>query len=296
MGQTHLRALRSVDDVAVTVVAEPVEALRQRVGDEFAIAGVASVGELLAHDIDGVLIVTPSDTHLRVITEVAASGKAVLCEKPCGVSVEEAREVATVASAAGIALQIAYWRRFVPELVTLKARLDAGEFGDVLALHCLQWDGAPPSSEFRAHSGGIFVDMGVHEFDQARWLLGPAFKTLIALAAPVASDPTVPNDPDAAQVLGQGAGAVTFVSLGRHYPGGDMVAVEVFGTKDHFYSVFLDPADGERVQLDALATQARAFADFARGGDRRGAGIDDAIAALEAAERASHLIPWMASA
>ena len=61
--------------------------------------------------------------------------------------------------------------------------------------------------------------------------------------------------------------------------------MEVFGTRDHTLSIFLDPADGERAQLDALRSQASAFADYARGGGCRGATVDDAIAALEAAEQ-----------
>ena len=62
-----------------------------------------------------------------------------------------------------------------------------------------------------------------------------------------------------------------------------MASVEVFGTRAHAFSVFLDPRDGERAQLDALRRQASAFAEFARGATCRGASVDDAIAALEAA-------------
>ena len=66
-----------------------------------------------------------------------------------------------------------------------------------------------------------------------------------------------------------------------------MASVEVFGTRDHAFSVFLDPVDGERAQLEALRRQASSFARYAAGGPREGASVGDAIAALDAARRAA---------
>jgi myo-inositol 2-dehydrogenase/D-chiro-inositol 1-dehydrogenase len=173
----------------------------------------------------------------------------------------------------------------------LRDRIGAGEFGDLLSLSCLQWDGEPPSTAFRARSGGIFVDMAVHEFDQARWLSASDFTTLSAVASATITDPASDGDPDCAQVLAKlSSGATALVSVGRHYSGGDMASVEVFGTKDHAFSVFLDPREGERAQLEALRRQASAFAEFAGGSPCRGASVDDAIAALDAARTSSVLV------
>ena len=218
----------------------------------------------------------------------AASGLPILCEKPCGVSPQDTARARDVVKAAGVALQIAYWRRFVPELQTLRDRIASGDFGELLSLSCLQWDGEPPSAAFRARSGGIFVDMGVHEFDQARWLSASDFTSMSALAASTVTDPESVGDPDSAQVLGQlSGGATALVSLGRHYRGGDMASVEVFGTREHAFSVFLDPREGEHAQLQALRRQASAFAEYAGGAPLRGASVDDAIAALQAASTSS---------
>jgi myo-inositol 2-dehydrogenase/D-chiro-inositol 1-dehydrogenase len=130
----------------------------------------------------------------------------------------------------------------------------------------------------------VFIDMGVHEFDQARWLTGSDFMSISAVASGAISDPDVTDDPDSAQVLCSTASGVTvFVSLGRHFSGGDMASVEVFGSKDHVRSIFLNPEEGERAQLEALVRQAQAFAEFAGGAECRGASVEDAIAALEAA-------------
>jgi len=290
MGRTHLRALRDATDVRVVGVAEPVDALRDEAVATYGVAGHASLDELLASGgLDGVLIVTPSDSHVEVIAAVARAGLAILCEKPCGVSAADTARARSAVLDAGVPLQVAYWRRFVPELVSLRERIAGGDFGDVLTVSCLQWDGEPPSAAFRARSGGIFVDMGVHEFDQARWLTGSEFTRLSAAASPIVTDPDSAGDPDSAQVLAEtDSGATVVISLGRHYAGGNMASVEVFGTRDHQLSVFLDPVDGERAQLEALRRQATAFADYAGGQPCRGATVDDAIRTLEAAARAAH--------
>ena len=289
MGQTHLRALERSSDVAVVAVAEPVAALRDQVENTFGVDVFSSLDDLLnAGGIDGVLIVTPSDTHVDVIAAVASAGLPMLCEKPCGVVPDDTHRAREIVEAAGVALQIAYWRRYVPELQALREKIVNGDFGDVLSLSCLQWDGEPPATAFRARSGGIFVDMGVHEFDQARWLTGGDFVTSLALAATSGAALESGFDPDGAQVLASlSSGAVAFVSLGRFYAGGDMASVEVFGTRDHVVLEFLKPEDGERAQLEALSRQASSFARFASGAPCEGATISDAIAALEAAAAAT---------
>ena len=287
MGRTHLRALQENSTVRIVAVVEPVDSLRDEAESSFEVTGFATLEDMLsAGDIDGVLIVTPSDSHVEVIARVASAGLAILCEKPCGVTADDTRRAQALVREAGVALQIGYWRRFVPELQALREGIGNGDFGDVLSLSCLQWDGEPPSAAFRARSGGIFIDMGVHEFDQARWLTGGDFSAFSAYASPIITDDDCDDDPDSAQVLAATSpGTTVFVSLGRHYAGGDMASVELFGTKGHTASLFLNPDDGERSQLEALVRQAEAFAEFAGGGTCRGATVDDAIAALEAAGR-----------
>jgi myo-inositol 2-dehydrogenase/D-chiro-inositol 1-dehydrogenase len=287
MGRTHLRALKDSTDVRIVAVAEPLDTLRDEAVANFDVTGYSSLSEMLeSGNIDGALIVTPSDSHVDVIALVAAAGLPILCEKPCGVTADDTERAQQIVRDAGVALQIGYWRRFVPELQKIRNGIASGEFGDVLSLSCLQWDGEPPSAAFRSRSGGVFIDMGVHEFDQARWLTGSDFTGMTAVASPAISDREVTDDPDSAQVLCSSAsGATVFVSLGRHFSGGDMARVELFGSKGHVQSTFLNPDDGERAQLEALVRQAEAFAEYARGGECRGASVEDAIAALEAAGR-----------
>ena len=294
MGRTHLRALAGSQRVAVTAIAEMAPAARQSVS----VPGVtvhASTAEMLdAAAIDGVLIAAPTDQHGAVIAEVAAHGLPILCEKPCGLTAAAARASAGTAAAAGVPLQVAYWRRFVPGLRRVRDRLAAGEFGVIHLVTCYQWDEQPPSAAFRAHSGGIAIDMGVHEFDQLRWLTGQDISSLAVVASGRAPDGIA--DVDGAQaVVSLSGGATGFISLGRYYPAGDAVWAEVFGTRGSERCEVIDPAEGERAQLEALRSQAESFAEFAAGGPCQGATAADAVAALTAAEQVTAAIPAMAA-
>jgi myo-inositol 2-dehydrogenase/D-chiro-inositol 1-dehydrogenase len=288
MGRTHLRALERSTAVAVTAVAEPFESARAAVATTGRSVFADVSGMLDAGNIDGVLIAAPTDHHLELVSQVLAAGLPILCEKPCGLSSAALRETAATIRDRAVPFQVAYWRRYVPPLQSLRQRIAQGELGDVHLYVSSQWDGAPPSAQFRAHSGGIFRDMGVHEFDQVRWLSGQEFGEIAAVPGHPSPDAEAAGDPDSAEALSRlSGGASAFVSLGRYYPVGDMARIEVFGSRDAVRVDFLDPRDGEQAQLDALVRQAEAFAAYARGGPLTGASVDDAIAALEAAERAS---------
>jgi myo-inositol 2-dehydrogenase/D-chiro-inositol 1-dehydrogenase len=252
--------------------------------------------------LDGVLIVVPTDRHLQVISEVAARGLPILCEKPCGLTVAQTKAAVAATEAAGVPFQVAYWRRYVPALRALRESIAAGALGTLHLVACYQWDDQPPSDEFRAHSGGILRDMGVHEFDEMRWLTGQEIGNMAAIASGVVPGGLVRHlpgeaprrsaDVDSAQVLVElSGGGSGLVSLGRFHPAGDMARAEAFGTKGTARCDFLDPAEGEQAQLAALRLQAESFADFASGGPCTGATGADAVAALDAATRAGAAIP-----
>jgi myo-inositol 2-dehydrogenase / D-chiro-inositol 1-dehydrogenase len=299
MGRMHLRAISGSGLVTVAAAAEPSAHARSSLAGS-GLPVFASVAEMLdGSPLDGVLVAAPTDRHGEIIAEVAARGLPILCEKPCGLTSAQASAAAQAAAAAGVPLQVAYWRRYVPALRAARDRIAAGELGGVHLVTCYQWDEAPPAAAFRAHSGGIAIDMGVHEFDQLRWLTGQDITDVTAVAAELISDPEVSGDTDSAQILvALSGGGTGFVSLGRHYPGGDMVRAEVFGTRGTIRCDVIDPADGERAQLDAVRRQAEGFAAFARGdaADAGGATAYDAVAALQAAERATAVIPALATA
>jgi myo-inositol 2-dehydrogenase / D-chiro-inositol 1-dehydrogenase len=280
MGRTHLAALGGSSEVEIAGVVEPYEPTRA------ALTGVpafASLEDLLAAvDLDAALIAVPTDQHVAVLGQVMAAGLPVLCEKPCGLTVAEATECASIANRAGLRLQVAYWRRFVPELIELRDRIRGGQLGEILAVNCSNWDLAPPSEAFRGRSGGILADMGVHEFDQIRWLTGQEFVRMHAARSASAAG----DDPDCAQVAAElDGGSTAVISLGRWHPAGDSVKVEVFGTNGTASSWFLRPGAGPAAFHQALRLQAEDFARSLRG-EGHGARPADAIAALQAAELA----------
>ena len=261
-------------------------------GPTIAGRGVATFADLdaalAAGPIDAVLIAAPSTLHRGLVTACAQRGLAMLCEKPCGTTIAEIDAAAAAAAAAGVILQIGYWRRYVPGLIELRETIAAGELGEISLVSCWQWDAGPGSPEFRAASGGIAVDMGVHEFDQARWLTGQELGTPSMRASSVTSVAAVAGDVESAAVLAPlSGGAVAFISLGRHFPHGDCVWVEVMGTRGHARQDVLWGEAGDAVFRAALRAQVEDFARRVRSGEPgSGASAADARAALAAAEQA----------
>lgn len=271
----------------VMAIAEPAVASRATLDPTAATLYPDLDSMLDAGGLDGVLVCVPSDLHLATVRRLVAARLPILCEKPCGVTATEAREATRLAADANLPLQIGFWRRFVPSLQRLRERVAGGDLGEIYLVACYQWDGAPPGPYFRAHSGGIFIDMGVHEFDQARWLTGQEFEAISALASGVAGE-AWPGDPESAQaVAALSGGTSALVSLGRRFPLGDVCKVEVFGTKDAEECRFLWPPTADATFFSALREQAESFARHVRGAPREGAGGDDVAEALAAAEKAA---------
>lgn len=284
MGSIHLEAMQRSDEIELVGVVEPFGPTRDGLRDR-GLRVFASVAELLQGERpEGVLIAAPSDQHAAIVAAFAVAGVPMLCEKPLGVQVEQALSATRSADEAGVLLQIGYFRRFVPALQELRRRIFAGELGEVYALSCLQWDHELPSENFRAHSGGISVDMGVHEFDQTRWLLGQEFEWVVATGAGPNSRERPADDPDCATVLARlSSGTAVTISLGRRFPYEDSCWIEVWGTGGYERVPFMWDQEGDKVYRDAMRRQAEAFARTVRGAGCEGAQGADAVAALSVA-------------
>jgi myo-inositol 2-dehydrogenase/D-chiro-inositol 1-dehydrogenase len=284
MGRRHLEACDAAAGVRAVAVADPRPHIQAEVR-EMGLAAHAGVPELVdAGGFDAVVIAAPSDLHRELVGALAAAGIPVLCEKPCGLSSDQALEAAAAAARAGVVLQIGYWRRFVPELCALRERVARGELGELSMVACHQWDEHPPGAEFRQHSGGIALDMGVHELDQLRWLTGQEPERLTALTAERDAEP---GDPDVAVIsVGMSGGTLGLIMLGRRFPQPDSCWLEAYGTRVYVRAPFMWGADGDAVFRRALAAQLEAFAASVADGAERGAGGADAAAALAAAAQA----------
>jgi myo-inositol 2-dehydrogenase / D-chiro-inositol 1-dehydrogenase len=292
MGTVHLAALQAGAGIELAGIVEPVAGARARLADT-GVPLFETPSELIADGAaEAVLIAAPSDQHAELVTACAGARLAVLCEKPVGVGVDDATAAHEAAQHAGITLQVGYWRRFVPELQALRARIAAGELGEIYQLSCMQWDAEPPSAEFRAHCGGIAIDMGVHEIDQTRWLLGQEFDWVAAVAGgALPAEAASAADPDAAVVLARLSGqAAATISLGRRFMHADSCWLEVWGSEGYERLPFMWDADvwapgSSPVFLTAMRAQAEAFARTVRGAPLQGAGGADAVAALQTAAR-----------
>jgi myo-inositol 2-dehydrogenase/D-chiro-inositol 1-dehydrogenase len=284
MGRTHLRGLAGSTEVKIVAVTEPVESGAATLRAQ-GLSVFPTAEEMFAEsELDGVLIAVPTPQHIDTTRKALEAGLPVLCEKPFGLVPDDARAAGELASEKGLALQIAYWRRFVPQLSTLRSDLLGGKYGTVHFLVCSQWDEAPPPLSFRRDSGGIYIDMGVHEIDQILWLLGQDITEYKTQSFPTTEDPDAQNDVDSAQALVMlSGGTSTVISLGRFYKGGDIVSVELFGSRDHTRFDVVSPETGEGPQLHALKLQAEAFARHARGGAQEGTTAEEAARVLELA-------------
>jgi inositol 2-dehydrogenase len=125
-------------------------------------------------DIDAVVIVTPTATHAEVIQAAAEAGKHVFSEKPLAQTLEACDRAIAAVEIAGVKLQLGFMRRFDPAYVMAKQRIDAGEIGNPVMFRSTGRDPRRTSLEFarRENSGGLIMDLGVHDFDLARWLMG----------------------------------------------------------------------------------------------------------------------------
>lgn len=288
MGRAHLRALGDARGVEAAAVVEPLPHIREEL-HALGFATFAQLDDLLrAGDVDAAIVAAPTDLHLQLVTALVHAGIPVLCEKPCGIRSEETAEAVRIAAGAGLVLQIGYWRRFVPALVALRDRIAAGELGEPAQIWSWQWDEWPPSVAFRERSGGILLDMGVHEFDQIRWLTGQEFGDASAFASTVTVEAPVPGDPESVAAVAElSGGAVATVSVGRRLSVCEGCWVEVVGTEGYAREVFVWGDDGPDVIHAAVVAQLEAFATAVRGAPQAGATGEDALRAIETAERAA---------
>ena len=288
MGRAHLRALAQATNAEAAGVVDPVAGVREELNAQ-GLRTFAHVDELLAAGgLDAAIVAAPTDLHLELVATLAGAGLPVLCEKPCGLRSEETAEAVRLAADAGVVLQIGYWRRFVPALVALRERIAAGALGEPAQIWSWQWDERPPAPAFRARSGGILLDMGVHEFDQIRWLTGQEVTDVSAIAASVTSEEPVPGDPESVAAVAElSGGAVATVSLGRRLSVCEGCWVEIVGTKGHAREVFVWGDEGPGVIHAAVVAQLEAFANAVRGAPQQGVTGEDALRAIEVAERAA---------
>ena len=183
-------------------------------------------------EIAGVIIASPTHLHLEQLQAALAAGKAVLCEKPIDLDIQRVR-----AARPGLAgcntLLLGFNRRFDPNFLALKQRLDIGTVGVLETLQITSHDPAPPPVTYIRTSGGLFKDMAIHDFDMARWLLGEEPVEVYA-AASCLVDPAIAaaGDVDTAKtVLRTASGRLCVISNSRRSGYGYDQRIEAFGSR-----------------------------------------------------------------
>ncbi len=233
IGQIHGRNIAASPRARLAAIADPfpegAKALSAATG-----APIRTAEEILADtSIDAVLIGTPTDTHADFIDAAAKAGKAVFCEKPVDMSSARIRQTLERVEKAGIALMIGFNRRFDPNFSALQKRLADGAAGNVELVTILSRDPAPPPVSYIKHSGGLFRDMMIHDFDMARFLLGEDAIEVFAVGSALV-DPAIGEAGDvdtAAVVLKTASGKICQISNSRRATYGYDQRIEVHGSK-----------------------------------------------------------------
>ncbi|QZY57507.1 inositol 2-dehydrogenase [Crassaminicella profunda] len=184
-------------------------------------------------EIDAVLICSSTDTHAQISIEAARAGKHIFCEKPVDLSVEKVEAVLEEVKKAGVKFQVGFNRRFDHNFSKVKELINAGKVGDLHIVKITSRDPQPPAPEYVKVSGGIFLDMAIHDFDMARFLVGSEVEEVYVSAA-VRVDPAIGEvgDVDTAVIhLKFADGTICVIDNSRKAVYGYDQRVEVFGSK-----------------------------------------------------------------
>ena len=191
--------------------------------------------DLLADkQVEGVVIVSPTSTHREIVLEAAERGKPIFCEKPLSISLDAAREMLRTVEQTGVFFQMGFMRRFDKGYVAAKRKIEEGVIGTPVVFKSSSRDPFRPSLEYLdpAHSGGLFVDCGIHDLDLARWYMGEiesVYSIGGTLAYPEMKE--IGDIDNAVTSLYFESGALGTIDLSRNGVYGYDIRTEILGTK-----------------------------------------------------------------
>ncbi len=232
IGKVHAAAIAGTPGAQLVAVADALPDAATSLANAYG-ARVGSIDEIIGDDsVDAVFITTPTDVHSDLIEQAAVAGKAIFCEKPIDLSVERVRQCLGVVAEHDARLMVGFNRRFDPNFRAARARIDAGDIGEVEMVSITSRDPGPPPLEYMARSGGLFRDMTIHDFDMARFLLGEEPVSVSAVGS-VLVDPAIGGVPDidsAAVTLVTASGRIAQISNSRRASYGYDQRIEVHGS------------------------------------------------------------------
>jgi predicted dehydrogenase len=189
LGRVYARDLATrVTSVRLVAVADPAPGVAEAVAAEFDVprwAGPAAV--LDDPEVKAVVIVSPTKNHRELTVAAAGRDKAIFCEKPPALSLAESRAMKEEVERRGVFFHMGFMRRYDAGYAAAHRRVQAGEIGTPVLFKSTSRDPRRTTLEYAdpRNSGGMISDMGVHDFDLARWFMGEA-KTVHAIGGTLA--------------------------------------------------------------------------------------------------------------
>ena len=258
IGKVHLESISyHVKNATVTAMADPF--MNEETEKLIRSYGVSKVTKdykdiLNDKDIDAVLVCSSTDTHAAISIEAINAGKHVFCEKPVDHSIEKIQAVAdALKEHPDIKFQVGFNRRFDHNFAAIRKAYDDGKIGEAHILKITSRDPEPPNPAYIKVSGGIFLDMTIHDFDMACFLTDSDVEELYVNSA-VLVDPAIgeQGDVDTAIITMKMAnGALAVIDNSRKADYGYDQRAELFGSKgmvatsnDTVSSAVISNADG----------------------------------------------------
>ena len=231
IGRMHASIIaRETPRAALSAVSDVNMVAAEDVGAAYGVPAL-SAEELIAAS-DAVAICTATDTHVDYIVAAAEAGKAVFCEKPVSLNLAEVDRAGAVLERTGTPFMVGFNRRFDPSHQAVRDAVAAGRIGDVRMARVTSRDPSPPPIDYVKVSGGIWVDMMIHDFDMAAYVVGSPVVQVWAQGA-VLIDPAIGEAGDVdtgVAVLTHANGAMTTIDISREAPYGYDQRVEVLGS------------------------------------------------------------------
>lgn len=184
-------------------------------------------------EIDAVVICSPTDTHAQYIIEAAENKKDIFCEKPIDLTIEKIKKALNAVVKHNVKLMVGFNRRFDPNFSKVKQMVTEGKIGDPHILKLTSRDPQPPNLDYVKVSGGLFMDMAIHDFDMARFIVGSEVVEVFAKGE-VLVDKKIGELGDidtAVTVLKFENGALGVIDNSRKASYGYDQRVEIFGSK-----------------------------------------------------------------
>lgn len=237
IGKVHLQSITyHVKNAVVKAVADPfmneeTEAFIKGMGVEKV---TKDYKEILADpEIDAVMVCSSTDTHSSISVEAINAGKHVFCEKPVDHSIEKIQAVADALEGKNLKFQVGFNRRFDHDFAAIRRAVDAGRIGQPHIVKITSRDPEPPNPAYIKVSGGMFLDMTIHDFDMATFLVDSDVEEVYVQSA-VLVDPAIgeQGDVDTAIItMKMTNGALCVIDNSRRAAYGYDQRAEVFGSK-----------------------------------------------------------------